>query len=210
MICNQKDIDQFDHIKRLKIINAITGIKPANLIGTISKEGITNVAVFSSVVHLGSSPALFGIVTRQKKNNFGDTYNNIIENKFYTINHIHPEFIEKAHYTSGKFNEEKSEFDQCQLTEEFVPNFTAPFVKESKLKVGMMFKEAVNIALNGTVLIIGEVVHLTIPDDALENNELNLETSGGVGISGLNSYYSVKKIGEFPHVNKSNMNKFNQ
>ena len=31
-------------INRLNLINSITGIKPANLIGTISKDGHTNLA----------------------------------------------------------------------------------------------------------------------------------------------------------------------
>ena len=35
MIYTKKDIEHLDRISRLKIINAVTGIKPANLIGSI-------------------------------------------------------------------------------------------------------------------------------------------------------------------------------
>jgi hypothetical protein len=49
---------ELDRIKRLNIINSVTGIKPANLIGTISEDGKANLAIFSSVVHLGSNPPL--------------------------------------------------------------------------------------------------------------------------------------------------------
>ena len=44
---------KMDKIKRLNIVNSITGIKPGNLIATMSKENETNLAIFSSVVHLG-------------------------------------------------------------------------------------------------------------------------------------------------------------
>ena len=51
------DIQKLDRIQRLNIINSVTGIKPANLIGTISNADEPNLAIFSSVVHLGSKYA---------------------------------------------------------------------------------------------------------------------------------------------------------
>ena len=112
MIYTKKQINNLDRITRLKLINSVTGIKPANLIGTINKEGNTNLAVFSSLVHLGSDPAILGFISRPPTIDTGHTYRNIQENGFYTINHIHPEFVENAHYTSAKFSKEISEFNQ--------------------------------------------------------------------------------------------------
>ena len=45
-------------VPRLNLVNCVTGYKSANLIGTVSTEGVLNVAVFSSVTHLGSEPPL--------------------------------------------------------------------------------------------------------------------------------------------------------
>ena len=58
MFFEEADIFNLDKVKRLKLINSITGVKPANLIGTRSSDGITNLAIFSSIVHLGSNPPL--------------------------------------------------------------------------------------------------------------------------------------------------------
>ena len=195
----KEDITNLDRVARLKIINSVTGIKPANLLGTISDDGQSNLAIFSSIVHLGSNPALLGFVARPSTAEVGHTYRNIKSNGCYTINHIHPEFIEKAHFTSAKFDEDVSEFNRCDLTEEYHNNFLAPFVKESNFKMGMRFREAIDIKLNGTVMIIGEIEYLIMPDNAIINGDINLEASNGVGISGLNSYYSLKKIGSFPY-----------
>ena len=63
---SKQDILNTPRIKRLNLINSITGIKPANLIGTISKNSHTNLAIFSSVIHLGSSPSLIGFIIRKK------------------------------------------------------------------------------------------------------------------------------------------------
>ncbi|MFT7052290.1 MAG: hypothetical protein ACJAZK_002917, partial [Psychroserpens sp.] len=53
-----KDIDNLDYIYRINLINSCSGYKSANLLGTKSNEGIENVAVFSSVTHIGSNPPM--------------------------------------------------------------------------------------------------------------------------------------------------------
>ena len=205
---DKKAIDQLDRVTRLKIINSVTGIKPGNLIGTIGENGATNLAVFSSIIHLGSNPSLLGFISRPQTEEVGHTLRNILQTEYYTINHIHPEFVEKAHYTSAKFSSDVSEFDTCNLSEEYINHFKAPFVQESIFKMGLRFKEALDIKLNGTVLVIGEIEELVIADKAFVNEDIDLEASEGVGISGLNTYYSLKKIDSYPYARLSEIPKF--
>jgi len=209
MNLNQEGIKNLTRVDRIKIINSVSGIKPANLIGTISEDGIANVAIFSSVVHLGSDPALLGFILRPTGEVPRNTFDNILANHSYTINHIHPDFIKNAHYTSAKFDKDISEFEKCNLEEEYIATIKAPFVKQSCFKMGMEFREALPIKLNDTILVIGEIVHLIMPD-ALVNgdDDINLEHTNAVGISGLNSYYSVSKIGEFPYARINEVPKF--
>ena len=119
----EQDISELDRIKRLNLINSISGIKPANLIGTISSEGHTNLAIFSSVVHLGSNPALLGFMLRPHIEVRRHTYDNILYNGEYTINHVTRPMMKKAHYTSAKFDRSISEFEACHLTEEYLFDF---------------------------------------------------------------------------------------
>ena len=165
-------------------------------------------AVFSSIIHLGSNPSLLGFISRPQTEEVGHTLRNILQTEFYTINHIHPEFVEKAHYTSAKFSSDVSEFDACNLSEEYINHFKAPFVQESIFKMGLRFKEAVDIKLNGTVLVIGEIEELVIADKAFVNEDIDLEASEGVGISGLNTYYALKKIDSYPYARLSEIPKF--
>ena len=74
-------LDSLNKIFRINLINSITGYKSANLLGTISKKGIENLAIFSSVTHLGSNPALLSFFVRPNvvpRN----TYKNIKDKKF--------------------------------------------------------------------------------------------------------------------------------
>lgn len=200
MYLSKEDIANIERVKRLNIINSISGIKPANLIGSISNDGQENVAIISSVVHLGSNPAYLGYILRPTDEIRRHTYENIIENGYFTVNHIHSSFIEQAHYTSAKFEKEVSEFDACDLTAEYLLDFKAPFVKESTLKMGLKHVESIPIKCNGTLMIVGEVQHLIIPDHAVDElGYIDLGLIDDVGISGLNCYYEIKKVAAFPY-----------
>ena len=198
-------IDKLDKVSRLNLINSVTGFKPANLIGTISKQNQENLAIFSSLVHLGSKPPLLGLITRPNSVP-RHTYTNIIESKFYTINHVSDNIIERAHMTSAKFNRDESEFEKCDLEKEYIDDFHAPYVKESECKIGMKFVEEVNIKSNDTILIVGEIINIMIKQDSIEEDgSLDFEKLNSVCISGLDTYYKAKKMVKYPYARKKNI-----
>jgi flavin reductase (DIM6/NTAB) family NADH-FMN oxidoreductase RutF len=200
MYLNKDSIQQLEKVDRLNLINSITGISPANLIGTISKDSIENLAIFSSIVHIGSNPPLMGFILRPTKKNRRDTYENIIETNKFTINHINSDMVERSHYTSVKFDKNESEFQKCRLTAEYLNNFQAPYVKESYAKVGLELEDIQSIKSNGCRLIIGRVERLYVPDSAIyKNGNIQLDLSNSIGVGGLNTYYSLDKIAEYPY-----------
>ena len=97
----RKDIDDLKHIERINLINSCSGYKTANLIGSISVDGISNVAVFSSITHLGSNPPTLGFILRPTTVP-RNTYKNIRDTGVFTINHIYEDIIKDAHHTSAK------------------------------------------------------------------------------------------------------------
>lgn len=193
----KENIREMDKIFRLNLINSVSGYKSANLVATRSNKGVSNLSIISSVIHLGSNPALLGLILRPATVP-RHTYSNIKENGFYTINHVHQNFIEKAHYTSAKFDENISEFDACGLTEEFRGDFYAPFVKESKIKMGMQFLEEYTLKANKTIMIVGELVNLFLPENIInKQGDIDLNAVDDVCISGLNNYHEVKQVASY-------------
>jgi len=205
----KENIIDLEKVKRLNIINSITGIKPGNLIGSMDNDKTTNLAIFSSVVHLGSQPALLGFILRPQLNVVRDTYNNIMSNKLYTINHLPENYTLNGHYTSAKFNSDESEFKFCKFTEWFHDGFDAPFVKESSLKIGLKFQESIPIKINNTIMIVGSVEHIFVNSEALsEEGYIDLEKLHSTGIGGLNSYYKLKKISSYPYARRNELPDF--
>lgn len=199
-----------DRVFRLNLINSLSGIKSANLIGTVDGNGFTNVAIFSSVIHLGSDPPLMGFVSRPTDEVRRHTIENILATGFYTINQVSAKIMEQAHYTSAKFPKEISEFQVCGLTPQFKLDFMAPFVQQSALQIGMKYLESLHIKQNDTILVIGQIEHVLITPEVLDpRGYLDLGQLSAVGISGLNSYYDLHKLDEFPYARPHEIPDFN-
>lgn len=183
-----------DNLYRAKFINSLSGFKSANLIGTQDLNGQSNIAIFSSVVHLGASPALVGFVMRPD-NGSRHTLDNIISTKQYTINQVSAEFYSKAHQSSARYPKEQSEFTQSGLSAHYVGNIKAPFVKESRLKYAVKLKEILPISLNNTQFIIGEITHVICDRMAIkEDGYIDIEALETVSVSGLDSYHKSKRL----------------
>lgn len=185
---NFEDIQNLEKIFKINLINSCSGFKSANLLGSVSESGISNVAVFSSVTHLGSKPPTLGFILRPTTVP-RDTYKNIKDLGVFTINHIHQDIIEDAHHTSAKYPKDVSEFDMTGLEEEFKGNFKAPFVKGAPVQMSMKFVEEVYVPSNDVMLIVSQIQELYI-DDALlqEDGLINLSKGNVAAINGLDTY----------------------
>lgn len=179
---------------RVHLVNSLGGFKSVSLLGTSDSEGQTNLAVFSSIFHIGANPPLIGLIFRPTPPE-RNTYNNILETGFYTLNHINESIYKQAHQTSARYDKAVSEFEATGLTAEFKHNFWAPYVSESKVQLGLVFREKIDIHSNDTTMIIGEIIHLYLPEDCLgEDGFVNLEKANTITCSGLDSYHKTVQL----------------
>jgi flavin reductase (DIM6/NTAB) family NADH-FMN oxidoreductase RutF len=84
---NLTDILAFEQRFRAMFINSLGGFKSLALIGTRSREGNTNLAVFNSLFHIGTNPPLFGLIVRPDSVD-RHTLSNILETGEFTVNHV--------------------------------------------------------------------------------------------------------------------------
>ncbi len=185
---NKEKINSLEHIYRINLINSCSGFKSANLIGTKSVSGLENLAVFSSVTHMGSKPPILSFLLRPATV-MRNTYDNIKETGFYTINHIAEPFLEDAHHTSAKYPKEISEFEATILNAEYKNDFHAPFVQQSPIKMAMKYVEEYTIKANGTILILGEIQELFIEENLVSpDGFIDLSAAKVAVINGLDGY----------------------
>ena len=202
-----EELEKLEKVTRLNLINSCTGYKSANLLATISKEGITNVAIFSSVTHLGSSPAMIGFIVRPTTVP-RDTYKNIKETGYFTINHITKDIIADAHHTSANYDDTVSEFDKTNLEAEFKDGINIPFVKGSPVQLYCKYLNEYYIKENNTIHIIASIEKLFY-DESLKHKDgwLQLDKGNVITLNGLDGYCLPQLVDRFEYARKDNPSK---
>lgn len=196
---SKESFQSLSKIPRLNLINSCTGYKSANLIATKTIEGISNVAVFSSVTHLGSDPALVGFILRPTTVP-RNTYKNIKDLNYFTVNHITETMISDAHHSSASYDETTSEFDKTELEEVYQEGISIPFVKGSPVQILCKYLNEYEIKENGTIHIIASIEHLFIKENLIQNDHwLRLDLENVVTINGLDGYCVPKLVDRYEY-----------
>ena len=199
---NTQDIGNLAPLYKINLINSCAGYKSANLIATKSIDGDTNVAVFSSITHLGSSPALIGFIMRPTTVP-RDTYKNIMETGYFTVNHITVDMIADAHHTSANYDTGVSEFDKTNLIEEYKENFPIPFVKGSPVQLYCKFVNEYFIKENDTIHVIASIEHLFFEEELQHKDSwLQLDKANVITLNGLDGYCLPKIVDRFKYARK--------
>ena len=194
-----KTIEELPSRFRANFINSVTGYKSCNLIGTRSSQGISNLAIFSSLVHIGSSPAMLGFILRPLTVR-RDTFDNIRQLGQFTINQVSSLIAEQAHQTAAKYEQQLSEFEAVDLTEQYLDDFKAPYVAESMIKIGCSYRNHYPIEENGCILVIGSVDHAYFPADIQDpDGFLELDKINTMAAMGLDGYALPRFLGRLSY-----------
>lgn len=193
-IFQRSTIDALPQRYRANLINGLSGFKSAVLIATRSSQGNPNLAIISSVFHVGANPPLVGFLMRPHTV-VRDTLQNLKDTNECTINHVHRDFFVEAHHTSARFDPDISEFEACGLSEQQTDGSKAPYVKDSVIKYALRIQSIQRLEVNNTELVIGEITELCCPDELIgEDGFVDIETAGTVAVSGLDAYHSTTRL----------------
>ncbi len=183
-----KELLDFPSRYRANLINSCTGYKSCNILASKNKEGITNAAVFNSIIHIGSNPPMLGFILRPTTVP-RNTYANIKDTHFFTVNQVHKNIIADTHHTAAKYDATTSEFDKTNLKEEYLDGFAAPYVQGSAIQIGCSYVNEYHIEENDTLLIIGAIEQLYIQDHLIhEDGWVQLDKADTVATIGLDGY----------------------
>lgn len=196
---NLNQIQALPRLERMHLINSLGGIKSANLIGTMDAVGNENLGIFNSVIHLGSNPPMLSFMMRPLTVE-RHTYENIKDTLFFTVNHVHQDWVDKAHHTSASYDRGISEFEKSGLHTQFLNEFSAPYVKESVIKMGCSFVNEYPIKEHGCHLIIGQIEQLYFDEEVQHpDGFLDLTQAKTAGIIGLDGYVKTGELKRFEY-----------
>ena len=194
---DSEQLAQLDASFRRNLINCLPGYKPLQLIGTQNAAGVSNLALFSQIIHLGAAPPLIGVLFRPHTVK-RDTLENILETQCFTLNQVLPEWYVQAHWTSA--NWEGSEFEATDLKEERKEGFPSPFVEGSPVQLGCVLEEVQTLQINQTVLVIARIEQVFVAEKGLrEDGTLDYDALGTVSVTGLDEYHQGQSLGRFSY-----------
>ncbi|MCU0431925.1 MAG: flavin reductase family protein [Bacteroidia bacterium] len=192
-------IEGYEKLYRTNFVNSLWGFKSVSLIGTQDQNSHTNLAIFSQIVHLGANPALVGLIVRPPETE-RHSYENMKSTGWFTLNHIHPGIVDKAHQTAARYGRDVSEFDAVGLTPFYSEKVKAPYVKESRLQIGCRFDGEQIIPQNNTLLVIGRVEEVWLNEDAIMNDGyIDIEELETVTSSNLDCYHSTTRLARYAY-----------
>jgi len=192
-------LKEWERFYRANFINSLSGFKPVSLIGTINNEGISNLAIFSNIVHLGADPALIGFINRPL-DAAPHTISNIRAVGQYSINHINAAIVEQSHQTSAKYKDGEDEFIATGLTAVYKENCKAPFVAESNIQYALQLVEIVPIKQNNTFLVIGEITDVYLDTSIIQpDGFIAIEKAGSICSLGIDGYYDAAPIARYAY-----------
>lgn len=192
-----EEIGGWERFYRANFLNTLSGFKPLNLIATVDQQGVSNLGLFSNIVHLGADPALIGFINRPREA-APHTLANIERGRYYTINHVHPGILERAHQCSAKYPEGVSEFTSTGLTEEWVDGLPVPYVRESLVRYALEMVQINPIPLNGTYFVIGRVLQVQVsPSLVCSDGFIDIGRSESLVSTGLDAYGQVSALARY-------------
>lgn len=195
LILTRSDIDAIEKRSRANLINSLSGYKSANLLGSINAQGQTNLALMTSVFHVGAHPPLLGLLIRPHSVP-RHSLENLKETGVFTLNVVTRDMHTQAHQTTARYPREQSEFDAVGLDEEYSSLLTAPYVAQSPIKTGLSVVEIQTLAINDTVLVIAEIIELRLNGGLMaEDGQIDMNAADAVAVTGLDEYHCASTLG---------------
>ena len=196
---NSEQLPDLEKQYRISLINGLVGYKALNLLGTANQNSVSNLCLISSAFHLGANPPLIGLVIRPEREH-NDTLNNIKTTGQYTLNNVLPDWYKQAHQTSAAYPSGVSEFDACGLKKQYTNGFMAPFVAQSTIRLGLELRELIDIEINRTTIVIGEIIHIITEDDVVAmDGYVDHIKAGTVTVAGLDTYFLPEVLGRLSY-----------
>jgi flavin reductase (DIM6/NTAB) family NADH-FMN oxidoreductase RutF len=196
-VFDKADFTKWERFYRASFFNSLGGYKSLNLLASRNNAGQSNLGLFFSVSHIGANEALLSLTFRPHTVPRHSLEN--LRTGYATLNAVHSGILAQSHQTSANFQSEESEFDATGLTMEDL-DFPAPFVKESRIKLGIKYQEEHHIKANDTILVVASIEKVILDNNyILKDGLLDHTLADSIAVNGLDSYYKASRFKRYAY-----------
>ena len=159
---------EFIHLE-LENFYRVLAPRPTILVTTISPEGKVNAAPFSFTMPVSMKPPLLALASVPSHH----TFQNLKDTKEMVVNIPSAPLLQKLWVTGEKFPQGVNELEKAGLTQITSIKVSPPRIKDC---IAHMECEVIwNRECGDHYLVVGEVVEVSVRDDAIKNGLLDVE-----------------------------------
>jgi len=178
-----------------KLLLGLIVPRPIGWIGTVSTEGVYNLAPYSFFNAVSASPPTVIVSPGMAGGEYKDTLRNMLDTKEFTVNIVTADLATEMNETSTA--EKGDEFSRTGLTPVFGTDVAAPMVAECKANLECRVTQTVEIGKDEvtSVVVFGEVVRFHIEEDLInERYHVDPQKLNAVGRLGGPNYSNVVDV----------------
>ncbi len=161
--------------------------RPTVCVSTVDKKGISNVAPYSFSTPLSFNPPLLGVSIGKGK----DTIKNARESKDFVVAPLTKNWMKEGIKSEISVASDISEFKEVNLTESESREVNSPSIQEAPINIECTYSK--DVETGDHYLLVGEVVNMTIEENATRKGRINLEKLGSVGHVGGDEFSITDK-----------------
>ena len=181
-------IGELPAVDGYKLTTGLVVPRPIGWIGTLSADGVPNLAPYSFFNAVSGQPPTF--VFSPGRGTRKDTLANVRAVGEFTINIVTEEVAQAMNATAATFEADVDEFEACGLTAVPSTSIRPPMVGECKANIECVVTQIVDIAHveHGNGLVIGEAVEIHVARDLLDGTRVDQAELKAVGRHVGNTY----------------------
>jgi len=164
-----------------KLATGLIVPRPIGWIGSISTDGVANLAPYSFFNCVSGAPPTF--VFSPGRGGRKDTLANVREVGEFTINIVTEEVAEAMNATSASHPAEVDEFEAAGLTAVPAVSVRPPMVGECRANIECVVTQIIDIGHpdHGSALVIGEATEFHVDEDLLDGTRVDQARLRSVG-----------------------------
>ncbi len=177
-----------------KLATGLVVPRPIGWIGSITADGVPNLAPYSFFNCVSGNPPTF--VFSPSRGMRKDTLANVREVGEFTINIVTAEVVEAMNATSASLDSDVDEFEAAGLTAVPSASIRPPMVGECKANIECVVTQIVDVgdAKYGSAVVFGEAVEFHVADHLLDGTRVDQADLAAVGRHVGNTYSNATDL----------------
>jgi flavin reductase (DIM6/NTAB) family NADH-FMN oxidoreductase RutF len=178
------DPSDLEPIDRYKLLIGAVVPRPIGWIGSLSADGVTNLAPYSFFNVVSADPATV-LFSSNRGTRMKDTLANVVSQGAFTANIVTEDLAAAMNATAGEYPPEVSEFEIAGLTPIPGTVVSAPMVAEAPIRLECRVSRTIDIGRDGAepsnTVVFGEVVALHVAERVLDGTRIRPDELRAVG-----------------------------